>query len=194
VAVVHFDQVDYNEILFNNGNTTDRSLLYYFYIYDIYHELDEFHVYLCAVFSIFKFRVPYWFRTIPFSGTLRFRLGRSVFAHYVHVRRVRACVKTPAYFSNFYLKKTKRQNKKLSAYTPYMYQELTQPFFTEYVESFVEVPQTDENFSVYLGCTKSDSLLHIYFEDQLFFPALWDLGGFIECDLRVWHTLPEPAK
>lgn len=75
-----------------------------------------------------------------------------------------------------------------------MYQELTQPFFTEYVESFVEVPQTDENFSVYLGCTKSDSLLHIYFEDQLFFPALWDLGGFIECDLRVWHTLPEPAK
>lgn len=194
MAVTHYDQVDYNEILFYNSNTTDRALLYYFYIYDIYHELDEFHVYLCAVFSIFKFRVPYWFRTVPFSAAGRFRRGRSIYVHYAFVRRARARVKTRGYFSNYYLKKTKKQNKELSSYVPYRYLELTQPFFLEYVESFVEVPQTDENFDIYLSCVKADSALFIYFEDQLFFSPLQDLGGFIECDLTVWHTPAEPKK
>lgn len=108
-----------------------------------------------------------------------------MFIHYAHVRRVRACVKTRGYFSNFYLKKTKKQNTALSNYAPHVYLELTQPLFVEYVDSFVEVPQTDENFNIYLSCVKADSTLFIYFEDQLFFPSLRDLGGFIECDLRV---------
>lgn len=185
MAFIKFTKHEYDQIFFRRYPTVDCNFMYPFYLYDIYHELDEYHAYVCSYFSLFKFKVPYWFKTTPYVKIRRFRYGRSLYTHFAFVKKSRACPKLGGYFSNFFFKKIKKQNKELVSYTPTRYNKYVLPFFLDRTQTFLEVPESDENFDIYLRRARVLGRLFVYFEDQLYFSNLFGLEGFFENDLTV---------
>jgi len=180
LAIYNFKQLDYLLTAYGMADSIDESLLYYSYIYDIYEELEEFHCYLCTLHSVFKFRVPYWFKTTGFVKVGRFRYGRSVYTQYNFVKRARTYYRTYAYFSNSFFKKTKEQNYKLSNYWPSRYYDIINPTYVDLTEDLLTVDRDDENFNIYLNCAQVESTASLFYEDQLFFNEFDDEAVFIE--------------